>query len=599
MKSLLLRLALLLLPVSAVAINDVSIVEVGVKGYYSMRGPTPVLIRLNVPSQQGPIRLDFTVTTTNPITRIPLRVDHFSRMVSPKLGETIQLDSPVPLDGSSDAELRLDASSASGEKVGSSSVNLSSLSNVGNQALAVILCQDSRLCDEAQLQMSLGGSEDETTEKSKTFRFATLSGPRENWWDYSAVRFLVVAGSMGGWTDEQKSALEYYVRRGGTLLLLEKEADDRDFLAPYRRNPIKSGPTQVGEGVLYRIPDLPGRALNALFSGNSYKAIVSGHQLELIPGYFDGSAHGWLRREVGVSFDFPRLRWVLIWLGAYILVVGLANFTLLRKLRRLEWGWVTTTCIAVLFACALYVSSSMRRPKHVQLDDITVYRMDSRSPVAYEQINLRVSSPSRTVTTVSVGDQAVLRSGSDVPETPTAEIATEITGVRGSRTGWKMNLGPPAEIDLALLRWSFADLDLQSFHVFPGSIDIDSDLHLVNHTGQQFREGLYFDFDRNQKFLIPGLAPGQEIAVANLPSTAIWKDVEVNQFVSRQPVVDESVANQRPLPLRAIPYTAFELKAGTHFFVGASDGPAPQTNLAGSRFVRQNYVVTVVSLDQP
>ncbi len=598
MKSHLLCLTLFLLSVSAAAVNDVRIVEVGVKGYYSTVTPTPVLVELRAPSHPGPIRLDFTVSIREPNTGILLRNDHFSRIISTKPGETIQADSPVLLAGSTNAELQVVATSAGGEKIGSSSVNLGSLSSVGNQSLIAILCRDNRLCDEAQAQISFSSVEDEVTEKSKSLRFAALALPREHWWDYSAVRFLVVAGSMRGWTSEQRSAVEYYVRRGGTLLLLEEEADDHDFLAAYRQRPIKSDPIHVGEGRLYRIADLPGKALNSLFSGGSYKDIT-GNQLSF-PNYLGGNLHGRLRRTVGVSFDFPRLRWVLIWLGIYIVIVGLVNFTLLRRWRRLEWGWVTTAGIAVLFAFALYISGSMRRPKQVQLDDITVYRMDTRSPVAAVQIDLRVSSPSRLATTVSVGPDAVLRSeNSGGQDKPNAEIAMEITGNHSSPSGWEMNLGPPAELQLDLLRWSFADLDLQAFHVFPGSVTIDSDLRLSNHTGQQFREGMYLDFDRNQKFFVPSLAPEQQIATNNLSSTAIWKDVEINQFVSRQPVVDESANNQHPLPLRAIPYTAFEFGPGTHFFVGVSDAPAPDTNLTGTQFVRQNFVVTIVSLDQP
>lgn len=601
MKFHLLCLALLLLTAAAPALDEVRIEEVGLRGYYSTGTATPVRVQVSASSPTGPVQLDFTVTSGDPDSYQPVRTDHFSKQLSVNPGETVQVELPILLAGTDRSTLELSVSDSNGRKIGSSSVIANARDLVNTQTLIAILCQDHRLCDEAQSQISFGGSEEETSQKNNAFRFVTLPNPREHWWDYSAARFVVVADSMRAWTPEQKAAVEYYLRSGGELLLLEKEADDSNFLAAYPRKEGKADPLHVGNGKLYRVTDLRSKELSSLFTGDSYKKISAGASPSVRP-FYGNATESWMRRRVGVSFDFPRLRWVLIWLGTYVLLAGLVNFTLLRRWRRLEWGWMTTTCIAVLFAGGLYVASSMRRPKNVTLDDVVIYSMDSRSPVAYEQIGLRVSSPDRMATSISVGDDGVVDTRNSAPsETTNAEIATEITQSRRMQAGWQMKLGPPPEIGLSLLRWSFVDLDLQTFHVFAGPVILTPDLHLKNNTGQQFGEAMYLDFAQNRKYFMPGLASGQEIDIRSMVPTAIWRDVSTpnGKFAMRQAVMDPTVPDRGPLSLKGVPYYGLQWGAGTHFFVGLSDRPAPDTSLTGVHFVRQNVALTAVALDPP
>jgi len=248
------------------------------------------------------------------------------------------------------------------------------------------------------------------------------------------------------------------------------------------------------------------------------------------------------------------------------------------------------------------MASSMRRPKQVTLDNVVIYSMDSESPVAYEQIGLRVASPDRIATRLSVGDDAVLDARNTVPaETKNAEIGSEITQARRMQAGWQMGLGPPAEIALSLLRWSYMDLDLQTFHVFAGPVILSPNLHLKNNTGQQFREAMYVDLARNLKYFIPGFAAGQEIDLQSITPSAVWRDVRAPNGVIgvREAVVDTTVPERGPFSLKAVPYFNLQWGAGRHFFVGLSAGPAPDASLTGVHFERKNVALTVVSLDQP
>jgi len=184
---------------------------------------------------------------------------------------------------------------------------------------------------------------------------------------------------------------------------------------------------------------------------------------------------------------------------------------------------VTTTVIAVLFAIGLSLAGSANRPRQVTLDDLPVYWMDSKSPMASETIGLSVSSPERQSLAVSVGDGAILTAGSPANARGSdVDIATEITHERRLQPGWDVRLGPPVQVELSLLRWSFTDLDFQTLHTFPGTVMMSHNLHLKNETGQLFREAMYLDFPENKKYLIFELSPGQEVDLTAVPPAPIY-----------------------------------------------------------------------------
>ena len=213
-------------------------------------------------------------------------------------------------------------------------------------------------------------------------------------------------------------------------MLLEKECAYAAFLASYRVG-VPKGHVAVGRGRLYRVPSLSSKELGGLFASKNLKAIISYAWNEEIAAYpRDYSLVDPIRQQVGMSFDFPRLRWFLIWLAVYILAVGALNFMLLRRFRRLEWGWVSTTVVAVLFAIGLYIVSSANRPKQIILDDIVVHWMDSNSPNAWDSVGLRVTSPKRQDIRVSVAGDVLLTSNRPTNlNADNVDIAANITGL--------------------------------------------------------------------------------------------------------------------------------------------------------------------------
>ena len=151
---------------------------------------------------------------------------------------------------------------------------------------------------------------------------------------------------------------------------------------------------------------------------------------------------GTLLRRTGVWFQFPRLRWLIIWLAIYLVIVGPINFAILRRLKRMEWGWATMCVLAVLFAAGFYLSGSARRPKNYTVDNATIYWMDGRSPVAVEDVAVRVSTPERGDVRLAVNDNVVVIPGTlwsgDEPE---VEIGASMLNKARLLQGWNLELG--------------------------------------------------------------------------------------------------------------------------------------------------------------
>jgi hypothetical protein len=161
-------------------------------------------------------------------------------------------------------------------------------------------------------------------------------------------------------------------------------------------------------------------------------------------------------------------------------------------------------------AASLYFASSARRPKNYTLDNATVYWMDARSPVAVEDVGLRISSPARGDVAVSLNDDVVavnpgnvLRNQSDV------ELGAEITDKQQIQEGCNVDAGPPVTATRPMLRWSTEDFNFEGFRKRAGTVHWTSPNKLRNDTGISFREAIYLDYAENKQYLIPHLTPAK------------------------------------------------------------------------------------------
>jgi len=580
-------LLLCILSFTANSFATIQIEEVGLQGYYSTASPTPVQIRISG-AQEGPVHLELKVVDGGKVQYGPLRTDTFSLNVNVKANQDSEVDAPIALISNNGSELQVVATDSAGQNVGSSNLDLSSSAPKINQDVVVILCRERAICDEAQTQINFSGTPQDVTDKNSNMRFVATETPRSNWWDYSAAHFVIVAEQTSTWTAEQRQAIEYYVRSGGSSVLLEKEIADSKLFSGYRPGPAKSLPIAVGRGKVYRVAALADKTLGSIFVTTRPDPIGYGAQFNPL---------GWLRNETGASFTFPRFRWLLAWLGVYILVVGLGNFLLLQRMKRLEWGWFTASAIAVGFAFALYFATTADRPKKVTLDNVAVYWMDAHSNVAYENIGLRISSPNRQQINLGVGDSALLMPQPNQQIAATADLAREFTNARRIQPGLNVDLGPPVQTDSSMLRWSLKDFNFETMRVFPGSVALADKSHLKNNTGQYFKQALYFDFSTGMRYIIPQLGPGAEIDINTSSSKAI--NYRAEQEISWGPGVNQNFVldNPGPKPLKNLPHS-FMGNGARHVFVGLSDNPVPPVSLSVKDVIQNKVALTIVSLDQ-
>jgi hypothetical protein len=138
----------------------------------------------------------------------------------------------------------------------------------------------------------------------------------------------------------------------------------------------------------------------------------------------------------------------------------------------------------------------------------------------------------------------------------------------------EINVGPPSQIELSLLKWSFQDLSLQGMHEFPGTVHMVASNRLRNDTGQHFSEAVYLDRTSNSLYPLPALAPGEEIQLDTItPRTIQTRSQSAESFVNQNS--DWSKLTLQELALK----NALEFAGQARVFAGFSDGPALPADL--------------------
>jgi hypothetical protein len=556
--------------------SNLRITDVGLHGYSGASTTAVRLIVRNPSSQAQTIQLRVAANSDNGIT------NSVTTDVALSGGERRELELPVLIPNGK-TEITADGTIA-GAVFGHDKYERL----LGRPNLIVLMCGSEGACKSAQSQIQFGGTIEERTDKNRQTAFETVNDPRDHWWAYSDSRVIVLALPMAEFTRAQRDALEGYVRGGGWLVLLENEIADPSFLAAYRIGPAAPNPERVGMGTLVRVSGLNTNELGNAFTGNNLRGILAGNYSGMNP-----NQTGWLSRRFATEFDFPRLRWILIWLGVYTVMIGVLNFAVLRRLRRLEAGWISVCGLALLFAAGFYFSSASRRPKDFRLDNLVSYYMDSRSPLAVADYTLRVSAPERREVSVSVADRAVFTSSNFAEEEANSQIWVEMNRqATQRRREYDIRLGPPSLVDLSMLKWSFQDLNLQGLREFSGTVHLVAPNRLRNDTGQRFDEAVYLDYSANALYALPAMGPGEEIQLDSItPKPIRTKDGQMQTWIppnnlGKQTLQDMALTG------------SFPLANGRRVFAGLSDGPGLPVELSVPHQTGVHSLI-VVALEQP
>jgi hypothetical protein len=566
------------LAASLIADSDLRIADVGLHGYYGTTSAVRLIVR-NPSSQPQPIHLQVAVGSQYDVT------------------STVTTD--VRLNGGEQRELELPVLMPAGKTTVTADA-LAAGAVFGHDTyeplwrgtnLIALMCANEKVCKTAQSQIQFSGTIEERADKNRQTAFEVVDDPRNHWWAYSGSSVVVLAMPMAELARAQRDALEGFLRSGGRMVLLESEIADPSFLSAYRKAPAPPNGERVGKGTLFRVSGLSANALGDAFAGRNLYGVL-GQRYTL----WNSNQTGWLSRRFATSFDFPRLRWILIWLATYTVMIGVLNFAVLRRLRRLEFGWISVCGLALLFAAGFYFSSASRRPKSFRLDNLATYYLDARSPLAAADYNLRISAPERRDVLVSVADPAVFTYSNPnfTEREPNSQIWAEMNqqGAQVHRE-YDIRLGPPSQVGLSLLKWSFHGLDLQGLHEFSGTVHFVAPNRLRNDSGQQFGEAVYLDYAANALYALPALTPGEEIQLdAIAPRPIRTKDENLQGWI--RPDVDYRHQTLQELALSGTLPFASEGRV----FAGLSDGPAlpVELNVPHQRSV---HSLIVVALEQP
>ena len=608
MRKCLLCALTLLLPAAVRAQDFIRIDHVGLGSseILSVGNVTPVRVHIPAQPQAQTLQLEFQFEVGNKNDeRRKLLPHRFIKQVQVAAGAPSDVDVPLYLPTDARLQLNVSVTDASGNQIGTAARDLDH--NISGGQVIAIYCAKEEKCDALASQVNSGFDDEERAANAKSDTkinirrtVITLQDPFDHWWDYGAVDSVVVAGPTSDLSSKKRNALEQYLRMGGALVLLESDISDKNLLAAYRQGPPSPAEINVGMGRLTRVSGLDDADLRKTVTSTTRSPITVPNAAVNVGTQSDD----FFLDRAGITFTFPRLRWLLIWLGVFIVVVGPLNFFILRRVRKLEWGWITISAIAVLFAAGLYVVNSVSRPKDFMLDDAATYRMDDRSPLASAIFGFRVYSPERRDVILSVSqnsipyDMATNRSFGDSG----LNIGSGFTGPDNTTIGWKVHLDSPLQFDFPMLRWSTEDFNVRGFREFAGTIHWTSDMHLKNDTGQNFREAIYMDFKANKKYLISHLASGGEVSLNSITPTIIFDPKEMadndNVNVNAGNLARFMASEKSPFSVSELPYEKLQFLKHSQVFAGWAEGQPLNASLDTAAAPHTGRALIIVTMQK-
>jgi hypothetical protein len=488
-------LACLILFAALSAAAEVHIREVGLQGYVVRSGPQQLRVEVSNPSAEPQ---SFALSVSQKYagrerSHLDYQLDlqgHESRLLA------------LPLLFVSDAKLTVEQVNSTGTVI---SKDEAELSTTGSELVAVV-CAAQAICSAVSDAVRSASTVEEQNVKERNLKIVLLTQPPQNWFAYAPVRTLIVAGPLEG--QAERDAIENFTRFGGHLIIAADQAP-RDFLTAYRVADTRV--VGLGQGTLKSVNSATGQQLRQIFApGKRAPANAINLANNLMISAEIGSAG--LLQWVGKQFVFPRLRWLIGWMLAYILLIGLFNFFVLRRIGKVELGWLTVPAIAIVFAVLFYSISVRGKTTHFTLDQATVCYMDDKSPVGVAEHHFRVASPQVRNLVFQVPSSAVVFSAAQDPLFRASDAATLWDDDNGNQRVKipEMVVDSAQHVPLEMLRLSFRDLEFRSVHQFPGTVEMKDDL-LINNTGQNFSQAALIDFYSRKFYDLGPLPAGEKI----------------------------------------------------------------------------------------
>jgi hypothetical protein len=514
------------LPVSAEERVAVKIRQIGLQGIYP-QGALPARVSLELRNLTAqPLSFDLHVSEVALIPEVHPVSDAFVIPTQLASGEERLLSVPIHVRYRDAAVLFVEALTASGTPIGHAAQRIGP--KVEGNIIALI-CPNPALATTIQQKILLSGSPEEQINKSKKLRLVSLSDPPSEFWGYAPANTVILAAPIAKLSTRQLEALELYLSGGGKLVLVEDQLGDArssqifrgenappatKFLEIYRAHLKPATPLDVSWGTLVALPsvssdDFAGYFRPLGFTENTPGEIQAQFQrlLDRVEQRDFPQYPFWLMNRLGTSFRFPDFFHLLLWILAYLLIVGLFNFVILHRWGRPELGWITIPLIAIAFSVFLFFWSERERPRSFGLDEVVVYRMDGPSTLATAVAQLRISAPTRSVVHPRVPGGWVHMSNSR--ESFQGDVLFDT-----ANSDPDVRLDSSWETEIKLQRWSFRDLYFQGARRFSGTISREPAGLLRNDTGLSFEQALFVN--RDGVYLLGKIPAGSSVELAHV-----------------------------------------------------------------------------------
>jgi hypothetical protein len=456
----------------ASAQTSVSIDEVGLAGRYKAGAFTP--IRLSVSHRGEPVDavVSLAVRQRDADGTFGRSLERVTRRLRLAPG-TVTIDLPVRVPAGAERWL---VAEAAREGAGLLATRALALEGPVTQSLVVLVCGAAHACERLQTEVTFALSPgfDRSRDAEPAFHRLPPARLPDQWWALSGVDLVVVAADVQELHEPAAAALERYLRQRGQVLLIEPAA--ARWLDVYRKDKADGRAVRAGGGRLFRTTGADRSTL-----GPVVRRALS------YAGSPDYDPFAWGLRSNARTFALPSWRATLGYLLSYIACVGILNFALLRRLGRVELGWITVPVIALAFAVGAYAFATARQPDRHQMDEIHVLWRDHRSDLAGADVLVRILSPEAAQVRASAPGLLLVEAGS----APTSVADGFITH---GTTPEPLNVEVTEEGTLApvpMLRWSFRDLRLKGFDQAPGAVTAIAPGRIRNDTAVAFDDSCF------------------------------------------------------------------------------------------------------------
>lgn len=555
---------------------QVHIREVGLQGYVGYSGPQRLRVEMSNPSARAET---YVLRVTGSYQRSQnYHADHEIRL---NAGETRTFDLPV-LTGTRN-KLKVEQVNAGGLSVSSDEGDISTEAS----GLIAVVCAAPSVCKAISDAVRFGRSVEEQNAKERELKIVSITEPPQSWFAWEPARTVIIGGPIDN--SSARDALENYARFGGDVIVVSDVAP-RDFLAAYRTDDTRKVP--IGNGTLRFVNTSSGQQLREMFQPE--KTQRTGEGSFTVRFMIGGSP---LMQWTGTRFVFPRLSWLIFWMVFYTVVVGVINFFVLRRIGKVELGWLTVPGIAILFAVLFYSISMRGKMTHFALDEATVCFMDDKSSIGVAEHHFRVASPQVRDVVLAVPANAVISSPGRDPLFRASDAANLWNDDNENRQGELSDILVDAKqqhVPLEMLRFSFRDLEFRSVQQLAGTVRIKDGV-LRNDTGQNFSQSALIDFRSGVFYDLGPLPNGGNVRTGGKPEQRLSQRMFPFRDRHQAPVKPEFKLAEF---LTSEPFTSPSPR-NTLTFVGFTEQPLVTGRLEG--ISPQNRVSTLflVTLERP